>query len=273
MEGDYVKCSDITTSYMKAMGRSKKTSNNLGKLVKKAFPNVKRVYKRNSDGRYYIYMNLGVRKDLSDIITFDEIPGILEQQGTAAWSEADKGWVSIKVSPENIAGQEPLRQIIFKEDNSLVVRLGEYEAPLQKLDLPTTFLNKKSNIIALLDTIRLMQICNGYQFSDAQYRKSKKCHILINPISPKDRCICCKNRQRYERAKANEAAREKQAAQVQQDTDDSISLDKTNMEDIKDILARIDQKMADNPKMVELIESQKMAMKCRGPSGHRWPKR
>ena len=56
---------------------------------------------------YTIYMNLGIRKELSDSITFDEISGILEQRGTGPWSEDDKGLVSINISPENIVRQEP----------------------------------------------------------------------------------------------------------------------------------------------------------------------
>lgn len=266
-----MKCSDVTEEYMKITGKSRNTSNNLGKIIRKAFPEARHCHKRVVKGRkrFYVYMNLREKLESVECITFEELPGILtSHSGTVAWSEEDKGWVCCQITEKNIRGGEPVKQVIFKEDRSLTVRLGQYTVPLQRLDLPTKFNNTKTSVLAVLETIDLMQVCNGYKFGNKEYRKSARCHILLNPIKKTDRCTACSNRITLLKSQASATS-----VASEDSTPDTIALEETNVQDIEDILSRIDPKMAANPNMVELMQCQQQVLSCKGPTGHRWPKR
>ena len=53
---------------------------------------------------------------------------------------------------------------------------------------------------------------------------------------------------------------------------EKIKLSETYNTNIKDVISRIHQKMANNAAFVELLDSQAQAVRSKGPTGHRWLK-
>ena len=246
----------------------------MGKLVKFLFPGVRRILKRvkeeGQSRRTYVYENLRLRPAGASV-TFEELPGLIGHKGRVLWSDTENGWANILISDESLEGKEPVKIVVFRQDQSLVVKIGEYEAPLANLHFPVKYTLNMNNITAIVQSLEVMKICKGFLTSDSEYKRSKKCHLLQSPICATQTCKCCMTRKNNEKYK--KPAMPADTSETDLVVEDSIELEEMDHEDIKDILARIHPKMAENDAFVEFMESQRMALSSKGPTGRRWPKR
>ena len=239
----------------------------LGKLVKFLYPGVNRVLKRvRVDGkskRMYTYENLNVKPEGASI-TFGNLPEIISQKGRVFWDDAEKGWVDILLNEKSSKGEEPVKIVIFRQDKSLTVRIGEYEVPLAKLHMPVKYRMNVNNIMAIIESLEVMKICVGFLGFDSKYRRCTKCHLLLSPICATQTCKCCTNR------KHNEMYEDYIEPLHMMETDINGG---DSFEDIKDILSRVYPEMAESESFIEFMENQRMALGNRRPTSRRKLKR
>ena len=276
-DGCTTKCQDVHQAYNKEHENCQVDPTSLGKILKFVFPRVERVMKRmkveGQSKRMYVYENLKLKPAAAGV-TFEELPGVISQKGRVAWSDAENGWANILLNDRSLEGKEPVKIVFFKQDLSLAVKIGEYEVPLADLHLPIKYAPNANNILSIVQSLEVMKICEGFLASDSEYKRSKKCHLLLSPICATQTCKSCSNKKFYEKYKQSaQPVQPVDATEEESDDEDTIELENTDHEDIKDILARIHPKLADNDAFVELMESQRMALSSQGPTGRRWPKR
>lgn len=253
-----------------------KSGPSLGKVIAQTFPFVKRIQVRsnqfasltNATNKVYFYEGLKKKQpNDNNTFTYEMLPNILMKEEFTVMNTNDDEFCTIKLDQGNMNGTKPIRQVIFHRDLTYTIRIGMYQVPLVKLDIPVVYSLDSHCIIGILTSVHTYRICQGFIHSNHNQR-SNMCHIFINPASPSSICRPCVWRKYYVEKK--ERAETPSVNEVEEDN--KLELANEDSADLEDILAQIDPKMAANKEFKCLMESQKMALKCENKRAHRWPR-